>query len=274
MSVSVSADLSGIGSYIGAVKGTLEALEDPAFHGKFLGSLTNEIKKKFMADAVSANLAGEGHISHMFEWGTNEDGFKGTSSKPLFALTKSGGTEHATLSFKFLPSTEFVPLPDPSKYGFPASKLDNMKRHVFREKALVMETRGQVVIKPKTAKRLFIPDASSPQGYVMTSSPVTVNPGGPQATGGFGTYWNQWFDGRAKGIVVDFTRQAEEIVAATGRKVIRYKAGTRIGGVAVGGRFASSETVSMSYVEGVAQSSRSMVEAELNSYYNNEGDWT
>jgi hypothetical protein len=110
-------------------------------------------------------------------------------------------------------------------------------------KALVMETKSSVIIRPKAAKKLFIPDASKTKGFFMAPS-ARINPGGPQATGGFAKWWSQWFETRAESIAEAEASKAEEVIKATGQKVIRYAAGTRINGVNVGGRFASGQVVS------------------------------
>lgn len=273
--MTISADLSGIGSYIGAVQGTLNAVQDPRFKGNFIGSLTSQIRKKFMADAIAANMAGEAHISHVFEWGDQDGEGVATgqpSSVPLFKLTREGTGPTTMLGYEFLPSTKPVPLPNPEKYGFKAEKLGLLRRHVFRLKALVMETQTNVVITPRQSQKLFIPDANNKYGYYMSSNPSNINPGGSSATGGFADFWNTWFDSRAQGIVDEFVKKGEEVIAATGQKVIRYKAGTKINGVAVGGRFATGIGVSIGYINGVEQSSQLMAAAELNSVYNDEWD--
>jgi hypothetical protein len=247
----ISADLSGIGNYIGAVDGFINAVQDPRVQGNFIGSIMDTTRKAFYVETLAARESGVARVNHVYEWGEEQGE---VSDIRLFNLTKHGKGDNRYMSYHFLPSTAYVPLPDPSRYGFPpASKKGNtLRRHVFTMKALVMETKSTVLIKPVQAKALFIPVEDSKRGFVMASS-ARVNPGGPGATGGFASWWAQWFESRAEAIASGESKRAEEIVAATGQKVIRYAAGTKINGVSVGGRFASGKGVSYGYIDAVAQ---------------------
>lgn len=239
----INAELSGIGAFSGAVAGLLEAVETPDFQGDFTGSLMKELRVAFMVDATAAS--GSPSMKHMFDWGDNQSD---SSSKPLFTLVRNGDV----LTFRFLPSTKPVPLPEPSRYGFNPNKLNYMNRHVFRMKALIMETQSSVQISPKQSRALFIPTSDSKYGYVMTTKTVTINPGGPQATGGFARFWNAWFSSKAQTIATSFSRAAEQTIAKTGQSVIRYAAGTKINGSSVGGQFASGRSVKIAYANAKA----------------------
>lgn len=250
----ISGDLSNVGGYIGAVGGVLNAIEDPRFKGNFTGHLMGKMRKVFMVDAKAAHMAGTDNLAHVFEWGPQSP--SGVSMRtpgniPLFRLTKSGTREQRFLSYEFLPSTKPVPLPDPAKYGFSEAKLPLLSRHVFTMKALIMETQSSVSISPVMAKKLFIPDADHPRGYYMSSKTQNINPGGEGSTGGFATYWTMWFESRAQGIVNEEQHLAEQVIKATGQKVIRHMAGTKVAGKAVGGRFAAGKPVTVGYVDAV-----------------------
>ena len=271
--VSMNADLSGIGAYVGAIRGTLEAQEAPAMRGQVVNRMMTVLKKKFMTDAVAANMSGFDNLSHVFEWGEQDVRGVATgrpSNIPLFRLTKHGDAGQGVMSYQFLPSTKPVPLPDPERYGFKPEKLQYLRRHVFQMKALVMETQGRVQIAPRHAKKLFIPDANTKYGYYMTSHAQTINPGGEHSTGGFARFWNAWFDSRADDIVHGERAKAEEVLAATGQNVLRYVAGTKINGIGVGGRFASREGVTISYVDGKAAQAKAYATAQLEQYYGEE----
>lgn len=269
--INVGVDLSGIGAFIGAVEGTLNAVESPGFKRDFVGSLTNKIKRTFMIDVVAAKESGLSSLNHMFEWGNSQGE---TTSQPLFALTKrKTGPTSVTVGFKFLPSTKPVPLPDPARYGFKAKKLEFLSRHVFVMKAVVMETQSTVVVSSSKPRGLFIPTASAKQGYIMYRSPVRINPGGPEATGGFSTYWSGWFESRGQQITNNFTEKAEFELGKTGRKVIRYAAGTVVGGKKVGGQFASGRGVSVGYVNAKAASAQTYAEALLRRKYNDDNEF-
>lgn len=248
----INADLSGIGNYIGAVEGFISAVQDPRVQDDFLGNIMNKTREAFYVQSLSAARTGQARIKHAYEWGDNQGEM---SSVRLYRLTKHGSGGSRFMSYHFLPSTKFVPLPDASKYGFAAtSKRGNgLSRHIFTMKALVMETKDQVTIKPVKAKALFIPTTSNKKGFVMSTSAVKINPGGPAATGGFASWWEEWFATSAHKIAVSETKKAEEVIATTGRKVIRHVAGTRIGGKAVGGQFTSGIGVSYGYINAAKQ---------------------
>lgn len=266
----IDADLSGIGNYIGTVGGILQAVEDPRFKGDFVEAMMDEVETTFMTDTMAAKESGAARIAHVFEWGENQGK---VSNIPLFRLTRSGGQGARSLGYMFLPSTRYVPLPDPERYGFDRNKLQYLRRHTFQLKALVMETQRSVTISPMGAKRLFIPNKNAKRGYYMTTKPVTINPGGAGATGGFATWWNQWFTSKAQVVVNEQVQRTESWLVATGAKYVRYAAGTRIGGVAVGGRFASGRAVSASYVNSKAASVKRKVMAESKAFFDEDKYW-
>lgn len=273
--VGVTADLSNLGGYIGAVGGILTALESPAYKDRFQDYLMGRLKVKFMTDTIAVHRAGYKSLNHVFEW-PSQDGSGvatgQTSDIPLFKLTKQGTRTQRVLSFEFLPSTETVPLPDPAKYGFNPEKLSHMNRHVFRYKALVMENDTMVSISPVHAKRLFIPDASNKYGYYMTSNTQRINPGGAVATGGFARWWNEWFTTKAQGIVDEEAVASEQHIASTGQDVIRYAAGTKIGGRSVGGQFAKAQEISVAYIKAKERAAELRFMEEIVQYYPEE-EW-
>lgn len=246
--VVVSADLSGLGGFIGGVEGLIEAIQDPRIQEDFLGHVMDKTRTVFYAESMAAMRTGAANIKHVYEWG-DEQGE--VSDIRLFKLTKGGRGGQRHMGFAFLPSTKPVPLPDAQAYGFPAASKrgKTLSRHIFYMKALVMETKSSVLIKPRNAQKLFIPDASKKKGFFMAPS-ARVNPGGPQATGGFANWWSQWFETRAPEIAREESAKAEELIAATGQKIMRYAAGTKINGMSVGGRFAAGQVVSYGNIDG------------------------
>lgn len=266
----LNANLEGIGDFIGAVEGVINAVESPDFKGDFIQSLSGRMKRKFMTDAIAANQSGYKPIKHVFEWGATQGT---TTNVPLFAITRNkAGSSALNMSFKFLPSTEFVPLPD-GRYGISSSVLTNLSRHVFVWKALVMETQSAVEIRSSKPRGLLIPDSSKKKGYFMTRKAVTINPGGEVSTGGFTEFWLAWFDGRGNQIAREYQAKAEQHIAKTGRKVIRYKAGTKINGVSVGGRYATGRGVSINYINGKSAAAEQMARTEFKREFNDSEDF-
>jgi hypothetical protein len=250
----VQADLSGIGGFVGGIQGLIEAIQDPRAQDDFLGHVMDRTRTAFYAESLAAMESGAANIKHVYEWGEEQGE---VSDVRLFKLTKGGQGSQRYMGFAFLPSTKPVPLPDPSRYGFPAASKSGktLRRHIFYMKALVMETKSSVIIKPRMAKKLFIPDATKKKGFFMAPS-AHVNPGGPQATGGFADWWTRWFEARAPQIAKEQSEKAEELIAATGQKIVRYAAGTKMGGVSVGGRFASGQVVSYGNINAAKATAR------------------
>lgn len=269
MGIAVVPDTSGIDAYIGTVKGILQAVEDPRFEGDFVEHMMDEVSDTFMIETIAAKEAGSARIAHVFEWGDQQGE---VSNIPLFRLTREGGKGARRLGYMFLPSTQYVPLPDPDRYGFDPSKLQFLRRHTFQLKALVMETQRNVSISPVGAKRLFVPSEKAKRGYYMTSGPVRINPGGAAATGGFATWWNEWFSMRGQAIVEEEVTRTQNWLVATGAKYVRYAAGTVIGGEKVGGRFASGRNVSAGYVDAKAKEVKRKVMAEAEARFD-ESAW-
>lgn len=259
MGISINGDLTGVNAYIGTVGGILQAVEDPRFEGDFVGNMMNSVESTFMVDTIAAKNAGRKQIRHVFEWGENQGE---VSDIPLFKLTRSGKGGTQSMGYAFLPSAKYVPLPNSEKYGFDPKRLIHLRRHVFQLKAIVMETHNRVTIKPFGAERLFIPTTSSPRGFVMTKNPQDINPGGKVATGGFATWWNEWFSSKAQAVADEETKRIENWLVVTGKKYVRYAAGTVIDGVKVGGRFASGRAVTVSYINAKEKSVKKKVLSE------------
>lgn len=99
------------------------------------------------------------------------------------------------------------------------------------------------------------------------------NPGGPQATGGFAAWWNAWFSARSADITSDAARKTEDVIRRTGQKVVRWAAGTVVGGQSVGGRFATAKGLQFGYIDANQVKWRRNVQKELDAFYGTDGDW-
>lgn len=232
--IRVEAHMDGLYGFIGGVEGVIDAIQTPEFKDDFTDHIMNDLKQKFTVSAIA--MSGNDNMKHVFEWGMQQ----GESSEiPLFRITKKGAGGIRQLSYHFVPSTVPVPLPDPRRYGFDATKLDHMKRHIFKYKAIVMESGAQVTIHNKWSEHgLFIPTTSNKYGYVMTKKTVTVRPGGKEAAGGFSKFWSGWFETEAPVQVRLQSTLTEQFIAKTARYVLRDTAG----------RFASGSRVGVGYV--------------------------
>lgn len=254
--------MSGLANYIGTVGGILEAIEDPRFEGDFTEHLLANVEEDFVVDTLAARNAGRKGLNHVYEWG-EEAGQ--VSNIPLFKLTRRG--EHGTqmLSYVFLPSTKYVPLPH-SKYGIPAKTISKLRRHVFQLKAMVMETRSKVTIRPVGAQKILIPTEGAKRGYVMKEKSV-INPGGREATGGFAKWWMEWFSTSGQKTATRVSDETEKFVTGLGRKYVRYAAGTVIGGEKVGGRFATGRAITPGYIDSKNKQVKSQIMKESKAYF-------
>lgn len=269
--ITVQPNLEGLESYVGTVDGILQAVEDPRFQGDFVEHMINAVSNSFMTETQAAKESGAARIAHVFEWGTQQGE---VSDVPLFRLTRSGRGENRSLSYMFLPSTQYVPLPDPGRYGFDPSKLQFLRRHIFQLKAIVMETQSSVAVSPVGAKKLFIPSAKSERGYFMTNKTTNINPGGAASTGGFASWWNEWFSMRAPTVINEETEKTQNWLVATGAKYVRYAAGTKIGGQSVGGQFASGRVATAGYVDAKSDSVKSKVLGEAEAFFDEDSYWS
>lgn len=261
----VAADLKGLESYIGGIRGMVEAMETPGVKDGFVKHVMNKTKKQFMLDTIAVNEAGMPSIKHAFEWGdTAGEG----SSIPLFKITGSKSGPAKVLSYTFLPSTKPVPKPDAS-YGIDSETMSKIRPQIFPMKAFVMETQNRVDITPVRSKMLLVPTHSSPRGFVFMSA-SKINPGGVQATGGFANWWNTWFDAEAQVIARGESVKMEQKLEKTGQRIVRWAAGTTMNGASVGGRFAKQKAVEFGYVSGQAARWKGNVEKELRRFYDDD----
>ena len=119
-------------------------------------------------------------LHHMYEWKKT-----GNKSARLFKLNR---TLEDGLSFKI----NYTLLP--SKSMVPSS--NSNRRHVFANKAAIMEAGNPLVIRPKNAERLVF-EYNDEIIYMPKGKSVTVNrPGGAAARNQFGLAHSRFFSGR------------------------------------------------------------------------------
>ena len=150
-----------------------------AFQKKFQSVIFKQIEQDFGMYVDSQSRINPKSLHHMYEWKKT-----GMPSARLFDI-KVIGTDG--LSFKIgselKPSKSMVP----TNFG--------KSRHVFANKASVMEAGNPVVIRPRNAERLVF----EMDGFVVRmpkGMPVTVKrPGGGKATGRFKIEYARFFTG-------------------------------------------------------------------------------
>lgn len=217
MGFKMESNISVLSSVAGAITGIVEGIDTGAYKTNFITTMMNKVESEFMVESIASRE----RIKHVFEWGDDSEDI---SVEPLFKLVRSGRGANRAMTYVFLPSTKPVPLPS-SKYGIDAKVMSKLSRHIFVNKAIVMETKEMVHVAPKNAVAILIPTMDSEKGYVMSRQGSNLNPGGAQATGAFHTWWVEWMDTRAQAIAYDLSKKKETSNGAAGRRVIRDAAG-------------------------------------------------
>lgn len=188
--IKIDADLDPLAQYIGIVDGVTAAVESDIYINYFLNHTLDKLRERFVIATTAYALSNPSKMHHVYEWNSLRDG----TPIPLFRLDLRGRGKSRHLDFRFVQSRRTVPQPETRK---------KMDKHIFRFKAIVMETGSPVVIKPKKAKMLFIPsnDPDNKRGYVMVKEAKVKNPGGKATTGAFSSWWAAWFNTDAEYIV-------------------------------------------------------------------------
>jgi hypothetical protein len=119
-------------------------------------------------------------LHHVYEWKKT-----GNKTARLFKLNKiSENSLSFKINYELLPSTSMVP------------SANGRRRHVFANKASIMEAGKPLVIRPKNAERLVF-EADGETVFMPKGLPVTVKrPGGSAATNQFNLAHSRFFSGR------------------------------------------------------------------------------
>lgn len=150
-----------------------------AFEKKFQSVIFKQIDQDFGLYVDAQARMNPKSLHHMYEW--NKVGNKTSRLFKLNILSTDGLSFKVTS--KFLPSKSSVP----NKFG--------KRRHVFINKASVMEAGMPLIIRPKSAERLVF-ETNTGVIYMPKGASVTVTrPGGGKATGRFQIAYAQFFTG-------------------------------------------------------------------------------
>jgi hypothetical protein len=137
---------------------------------------------------VNTAAAGSDSLKHMYEWNN-----AGNKYKRLFRIVRAsvrGG--NLVISTKFLPSRTPVPIsPQLSVPGRSGKRVTS--KHIFKNKAEVMENGTPVRITAKAAQALAIPTENGPIFIRRPRSVYVKNPGGESAKNGYSKFFMGWF---------------------------------------------------------------------------------
>jgi len=119
-------------------------------------------------------------LHHVYEWKKT-----GNKTARLFKLNKlSAEGLSFRIDYDLLPSTSMVP------------SANGRRRHVFTNKASIMEAGKPLVIRPKNSERLVF-ESDGETVFMPKGMPVTVKrPGGSAATNQFNLAHSRFFSGR------------------------------------------------------------------------------
>lgn len=152
--------------------------QNKQFQSKFSKIIFEQIDKDFGEYVDSLARSRPKSLHHVYEW--KRTGNKSARLFKISLLSQDG------LSFKigysFLPSKSFVPSATKSK-----------RRHVFVDKATIMEKGMPLVVAPKYADRLVF-ESNGMTVFMPKGKPVRINrPGGTAATNQFSLAYGRFF---------------------------------------------------------------------------------
>jgi len=206
-------DFEQIATVIGAIEEAAVVADTDRYIGKLINAAHTRVAAEFDGEVIAAAMASD-KLHHMFEWGTQGINRGRTTVRlspnseaaKLWENTLTGTGKNKGVSFRFKPSKVPVPLPTTTQTGISQRYLSKLNgKHIFWNKAAVMESGTPVHIAPKNGGRLFIPLGSfngpnirpydKKRGFIMTKGPVITVPGGSVA-GTFTAFWEAFWQGR------------------------------------------------------------------------------
>jgi len=153
--------------------------KNKAFQQRFTKTIFDQIQKDFPAYIDAQARTKPKSLHHVYEWKKT-----GQATSRLFKLNKiSEDGLSFRLNHEFLPSRSMVP------------GASGKRRHMFANKASVMEAGKPLVIRPKNAERLVF-EIDGETVFMPKGKSVTVRrPGGPGSTNQFTLAHSRFFSG-------------------------------------------------------------------------------
>lgn len=152
--VSVDIDMYDAQVHILTLWQAAESIRKGALTNSLMKTTYNYADKKFDAymatTATQGDLAEKGSIRHMFDWGSKKGGF----GRRLWQTFMTGSNSKRMVTVGFLQSTKPVPY-EPELQPF------LKRKHVFRNKASMLEQAAPVTVKTIKAKKLVFVDNSN-----------------------------------------------------------------------------------------------------------------
>lgn len=173
---SIVAQISALIYYQSHVLNSLTG--NPAFSNKFKTVIFNQIEKDFGEYIDAKARIAPKTLHHVYEWNR-----AGNKTYRLFKLNKINAADLSfNISYEFLPSKTF-------------SGTKSKRKHVFVNKAAVMEEGKPLVVSPKYAERLVF-DVNGYTVYMPKGKSVYISkPGGVGVKNSFTSAYNLFFTG-------------------------------------------------------------------------------
>ncbi|MGA1049197.1 MAG: hypothetical protein ACO3UU_14415 [Minisyncoccia bacterium] len=155
-----------------------QVMQNPGFKNKFNYMVYNQIEKDFGNYVDAKARISKRSLHHIYEWDR-----AGEAEARLFKLSRKDGEGISfKINYGFLPSKSFA-------------KTDLKRRHVFVNKASVMEAGMPLKIAPRFSERLVF-ESNGYTVFMPKGASVTVRrPGGPGVKNAFQMAYTHFFSG-------------------------------------------------------------------------------
>ena len=174
------------------------------------------LSERFMKSVDRHSMMNPKKMHHVYEWGQI-----GRPTSRLFILERSNMINGTVITSRFLTSKTMVPIPTSLKSPGKTGKSVKSK-HVFRNKADIMETGKPVTIH---AKKILAFMGDNGIHFVQPGTVINIlNPGGKQVKNSFSQYMVQWYSMNAQ-TIMDSSGLYERIVNETSRALNKNGAG-------------------------------------------------
>jgi hypothetical protein len=149
------------------------------FKKAFTTTIFNQINKDFGEHIDSQSRSKPKSLHHVYEWKK-----VGNKNARLFKLNSIDGDGISfKINYELQPSKSFVPSPQ------------NQRKHVFINKASIMEAGMPLIIAPRHSERLVF-ESNGRTVFMPKGVSVTVKrPGGPSVKNQFKLYYSRFFSG-------------------------------------------------------------------------------
>lgn len=206
--IDFDADVGSVGYALGAIDGLVTSVDTSHYINAILVETHAQLARKFDTHMRVISASNPKGFKHVFEWN-----MVGILKGKLWRHHLRGYGRSRTATFDFAASKTPIPRPTPRSTGVSQKELDKLskRRYVFRWKARIIEFGIPVDIRPKNAKRLFVPlrgqtpqfgnakdrERAQQRGFVFAQSVHIDRPGG-DAAGNFTTAWFGWWGSTAE----------------------------------------------------------------------------